>query len=64
VANGLQNSIGRISLEQGLLINLEGQAHWVLDSGLAKGEGIPNYLDFLAPTPLESVAPDAITLVY
>lgn len=53
----------RVSLEQRLLAQMEEEAAWMMETGLARGTGIPNYLEFLETGPLNAVKPEAVTLI-
>lgn len=54
----------RLSLPQSLLVNLDEQARWALDSGLIKGKSEPNYLDLIHLDTLKAVRPTAVTVIH
>ncbi len=54
---------GAVGLQQSLVLNLEDQVRWAMDSGLATAETPPDILSFLDPGPLDAVAPERVTLV-
>ena len=53
----------RVILSQELLLLFEDQARWRVDNNLTKGRSAPNYLDFLSLEALESVKPEAVTVI-
>lgn len=52
-----------VSLEQQLLLTLEDEARWTISEGLADKKEVPNYLDFIYLDGLESVKPEAVTIL-
>ncbi|MEO8134550.1 MAG: ABC transporter substrate-binding protein [Betaproteobacteria bacterium] len=53
----------RISLDQSLVITLEGEARWAVREGhVVTGRRVPNYLDFVYQEPLRKAVPGAVTL--
>lgn len=57
------NFAARVELSQALLLVLEEQARWAVESRLVVGDP-PNFLRLLAPATLESLAPDRVTLIH
>ncbi len=53
----------RVSLRQGVLLQLEHVADWALQQHLTDGEKIPDFLDLLDLAPLVSLAPDRVTVI-
>lgn len=53
----------RLSLDQSLLMTLEGEARWARQEGYVKAGQSPNYLNFIHAAPLGKVRPDAISIV-
>jgi len=53
----------RVALEQASLLLLEEQARWAINLGLSDLENIPNILDYFNLTVLESLQPEAITVI-
>lgn len=52
-----------VSLKQSLLIQLETIEKWAINSGLVNRTIPRNYLEFIEYKPLESVAPEKVTLI-
>lgn len=52
-----------VVLPQDLINAIEAEADWRIENGLAEGP-TPNVLDFVRPGPLNSVAPQAVRMVY
>ena len=52
-----------ITLDQALIISLEGEARWAIRNGLSGGKIVPNYLEFLDTTSLDAVMPGAVSIV-
>ncbi|MGR8929960.1 MAG: ABC transporter substrate-binding protein [Gammaproteobacteria bacterium] len=55
--------VARVELGQSLLSKLEEQARWGKANQLANGD-IPNFLNILAPEPLDELAPERVTLIH
>ncbi len=53
----------KVSLSQYLLLSLENEAKWAVNSGLVAAKAIPNYLRFISPEALDAAAPHAITII-
>jgi NitT/TauT family transport system substrate-binding protein len=53
----------RIAISQSMISSLEAQARWALQEGLVEGTRIPNVLDHLYTEGLDSIYPDAVTLI-
>ncbi len=53
----------QVGLPQALFILLESEARWATTTGLAKHTVIPNYLGLIDTGPLESLKPEAVTLI-
>jgi len=54
----------RVSLPQFLLVTLEDEARWYIESNLTNTTGVPNYLDYIYMDALESVKPEAVTIIH
>jgi len=54
----------RVSLEQSFLLSLEDEADWVMRSGFTDTTTRPNYLNFIYLDGLNSVKPEAITVIH
>ena len=52
-----------ITLDQALIISLEGEARWAIRNGLSGGGTVPNYLEFLDTSSLDAVIPGAVSIV-
>jgi len=52
-----------VQLPQALLLVMEGQARWRIKNQLTEKAPVPNYLDYLYSDGLESINPDAITVI-
>lgn len=53
------------SLDQELLIDMENEANWAIDNGIApQGAQLPNYLRFIDLSPLLTIKPDAVTIIH
>jgi len=52
-----------VSLDQSLLLSLEDEARWVIESELTDRTEVPNHLDFIYPDGLEAVKPEAVTII-
>ena len=52
-----------ITLEQSILVGLENEAQWAIDTNLKKGE-LPNYLDFISIKALEEAKPEAVNIIH
>lgn len=53
----------RVSLDQGLLLSLEDEARWVINSKLTEKTKAPNYLDFIYFDGLDAVKSEAVTII-
>ena len=52
-----------ITLEQSILVGLENEAQWAIDTNLKKGE-LPNYLNFISIKALKEVKPEAVNIIH
>jgi ABC-type nitrate/sulfonate/bicarbonate transport system substrate-binding protein len=55
--------IYRLTLDQSLLLTLEGEARWARQEGLVKGDKSPNYLNFIYAGPLSKVRSTAVSII-
>ncbi len=53
----------QVDLSQALLLSLEQEARWAIDSGLTNKSRIPNYLDFIHRDALFSLRSEAVTML-
>ena len=53
-----------VILEQAMLITLEDQARWRIENNLTDNAMVPNYLDFIYWDALETVKPEAVTVIH
>ena len=51
------------TLDQPLLLDLEDQARWIIEYGYTDHLSIPNYLDYIYQDSLDSINPDAVTII-
>jgi len=51
-----------LSLDQSILTSLEDESRWALNSGLAEGKTIPNYLQYVHVDALKAVKPEAVSI--
>lgn len=51
-------------LDQAIILSLEQQARWMTANGITKKDEAPNYLEFLNFEILESVKPDAVSIIH
>jgi len=58
-----EESIFELSLTQNLLVTMEHEARWVVDSGAVDSVEIPNYLQYLYFDAIEEVKPDSLTII-
>lgn len=54
----------RVSLEQWLLLSLEEEARWIVESGFSQQKNIPNYLESLYLQGLKQIKPEKITIIH
>jgi ABC-type nitrate/sulfonate/bicarbonate transport system substrate-binding protein len=54
----------QVSLDQLLLITLEGQARWAIKNNLTSATEVPNYLDYIYFDALDEVKPEAVTIIH
>ena len=51
------------TLDQPLLLSLEDESRWAINSGLTSVRNVPNYLDYIYIDGLKSVKPDAVNIL-
>ena len=54
--------IFKLSLNRSLIMNLEAQAKWVIDSNLVTTKTLPDYKNYIDKNPLKAVKPFAVTI--
>ena len=54
----------KLSLEKGLLIAMEDEARWHIENRYTDAKEVPNYLDQIYFDALESVNPDAVSIIH
>jgi NitT/TauT family transport system substrate-binding protein len=59
-----KNNKFNVSLPQGLLLTMEDQARWLISSGLTKKTEIPDFLDFVYMQGLETLKPEAVSIIH
>jgi NitT/TauT family transport system substrate-binding protein len=52
-----------VTLDQSLILALEDESRWAINSGLTEAKKVPNYLDYIYIDGLKSVKPDAIRIL-
>ncbi len=52
-----------LSLDQSLLTNIEDEARWAINNNLTAATEVPNYLNYIYLEALETVMPDAVTII-
>lgn len=52
-----------VHLQQSLIVNLESQARWAIESGLTDQRQVPNYLPMIYAEGLRAVRPEAVTVI-
>jgi len=52
-----------LSLDQSLVIAMEDQARWLIDSQLTEATEVPDFADYIDSRPLETVRPEAVGIV-
>ena len=63
VANDFERLKLRVSLSQALLLSFENIDRWLIRSRFVEQKKIPNVLSFIYDTALESVKPEAVTII-
>ena len=53
----------RFFLDQAIVLSLEQHARWMKENGLVDEAVPPNYLDFIDPSLLEHIKPEAVTII-
>ncbi|GIK83475.1 MAG: hypothetical protein BroJett025_00970 [Patescibacteria group bacterium] len=53
-----------VSLEQALILTMEDQARWMVDTGIVEVQEIPNFLNYFYFDALQTVKPESVTIVY
>ena len=54
----------KVSLTQALLINMENQARWAIETRLTDKTQVPNFLPFFYSDGLDAVKPEAVSLIH
>ena len=54
----------KVLLPQAMLLTMEDQARWLISSGLTKKTEIPDFLDFVYMQGLETLKPEAVTIIH
>lgn len=53
----------QLLLDQSILVVLEDEARWAIKNKLTDKTEVPNYVDYIYPDALESVKPEAVTII-
>lgn len=61
--NVLSNLVFELSLDQDLLINMEGAARWLIANNLTDAKTYPDYAKLIYFDGLEAIKPDGITII-
>ena len=59
----VRNYRWKVELSQALLLSLEQEAQWAIDSGYPSRKRLPNYLDYVHREELLSLKPEAVTIL-
>jgi len=54
----------KLMLNQNLIVTMEYEARWVIESGSVETTEVPNYLDYIYLDALEEVKPEAIEIIH
>lgn len=54
----------RATLNQGLIINMNDEAKWAIENHITDAVEAPNYLDFIYFPALDTVKPEAVTIIH
>ena len=57
-----EDFIFELSLDQSLVMTLEDEARWAINSKLTDIEEVPNYIDYIDMSALQEVNPEAVSL--
>ena len=52
-----------LSLEQGLILAMQDEARWMVDTNMTSGRAPPSYLDMIYQDPMREVKPSAVTII-
>lgn len=63
IAASLESMRFNLGLDQGLMVLLEAQARWAIDSGLVPGATPPDFLRLIDATALSELHPGSVTLI-
>lgn len=58
----MENQRNSVTIDQVQILSLEDQARWLLETGVEKGRGAPNFLKFLYPSILRDLRPESVNL--
>lgn len=53
-----------VSLDQDLLLALEDETRWAINTNQTNRMIVPNYLDFISPDNLEKIKPNSVTVIH
>jgi ABC-type nitrate/sulfonate/bicarbonate transport system substrate-binding protein len=51
-----------VTLPQSLLLTMEGNARWMIDSGIQKSSAFPNFLSVIDSAPLQALKPSSVSI--
>jgi ABC-type nitrate/sulfonate/bicarbonate transport system substrate-binding protein len=53
-----------LSLDQSLILAMEGEARWLISNKLTNSKAVPNFLDYIYLDGLETVKPEAVNIIH
>ena len=53
-----------LSLDQSLILAMEGEARWLISNNLTNAKAIPNFLDYIYLDGLETVKPESVNIIH
>jgi len=63
IADAWSQSSFKVELPQSMILTLEDEARWALDSKLVESKTLPNYLDYIHIDSLKSVRPKSVGII-
>ena len=53
-----------LSLDQSLILAMEGEARWLISNNLTNAKAVPNFLDYIYLDGLETVKPESVNIIH